>query len=705
MFDVLQIAWWFIQVTLVGFLCNYRVLANDTDRFLFAPISGVAALLIVSNAVWMWSFPTYLTSYILAASVGGSLLLFWITRPAPRYTDVVWVLGGVLLIALHGSIIPFDQKAFQGYPIDRIGYLAAYVQYQQEPLKYFTDAYDRLLAKGDQQVFLIHPMIGAALNEMKARTATGLSFISLAWLTPRDLHQLGNAWEVFLRAIQYSCVFALFSKALPGRASAGLFAVASCFGFWFQYMKDFNAWPHMATVALFIAIMSLLLSILNNGHASNRERVFLYSLAFAMVINHPEFGLVAGLGVTIVILSNRLLREQFFLRKAILAEGVVFICAAVIVHPYILKWLKHIFSYSTIYVGTEFYAVRNVYRLFGSDSEVSSFIDRVYSQPFNLLHPVAFGDMAIGILGLPYVAYVGGLGALGSTILLLLLVLPKDQLENISLNAFRLLWVFGSTLLIIGFLWLSLFKSVLIDSVASFLLGSVLCGIFWHATRTTTARHLNILFVLLGYQFVFFLGSMVAFRYIGILGPGSAYRSVGYWGIFASMALTLLLASSKMRSLRVLAVVFAALNVFFALSVNWVANHGGMERYADFYPNRDGRVHTQKVSVRDTYSFDYLNLVKELRRCNLVFLDFKDVEPRGVGRFQAAYLMIFLDNNRIPVRLGFRYLNGYQLESTSEFHPGFKKDVVNPDCVVDQELRDGRFHYRLTNTGAPKRAS
>ena len=57
--------------------------------------------------------------------------------------------------------------------------------------------------------------------------------------------------------------------------------------------------------------------------------------------------------------------------------------------------------------------------------------------------------------------------------------------------------------------------------------------------------------------------------------------------------------------------------------------------------------------------------------------------------------MIFLDNNRIPFRLGFPYLTGYQLVSDA-YSNGFKKEEVNADCVVDQEMREGRLGYRLT---------
>jgi hypothetical protein len=86
--------------------------------------------------------------------------------------------------------------------------------------------------------------------------------------------------------------------------------------------------------------------------------------------------------------------------------------------------------------------------------------------------------------------------------------------------------------------------------------------------------------------------------------------------------------------------------------------------------------------------------VKPLSRCNLVFLDFKKTGPMEIGRYHAANLMIFLENNHVRFRLGFPYLNAYQLTG-NEYYPGFKKEEVGADCFVDQELRDGRLSYRL----------
>jgi len=161
------------------------------------------------------------------------------------------------------------------------------------------------------------------------------------------------------------------------------------------------------------------------------------------------------------------------------------------------------------------------------------------------------------------------------------------------------------------------------------------------------------------------------------------------------MALTLQLASTEKGIFRATAGCFSVFNLIFGVSIFWVANYGGMETYPKYYPNSTGVRHFEKETVRDKYDFDYLSLVEPLSTCNLVFLDFKEVESRGIGRFHAANLMMFLDNNRIRYRLGFPYLNGYNLLG-GIYYPGFKKEELGVDCTVDQELRNGRVSYRLT---------
>jgi hypothetical protein len=705
MFDVVQIVWWFVQVSLVGYLCTSRIFDNENDRLLFAPVVGLAGLLVVGNLIWMWSIPTYVTSYILALTVGAAIVLVWRVESRPSSPSWAWLAAGVLLLAMSGSLIPFSEKLWQAYPLDRFGFLISSILFQQERLSYFTDAIARLSQSADQQALFLHPMITAAFGEMQARAASEVAFAAITWLTPNDMHRLGNAWEVFLRTLQFASVFALFSKGLAGRFLPGFLAVSAAFGYWFQYLKDFNSWPHMATTALVLAIVALLVSCLNKGQVNSKERYLIYFLALAMIVNHAEFALVLCLGLGVVVCCNEVLRREYLFRRATVFDLAGLLALVFLVHPYIAAWIKHMFLMSPAMIGGATYQAKGIYALFAdSDAKYVGYVVSVVEYPLRLLvDPVALADIAIGTTGFSFVSYVGSAVTLGATFLLIALCgiwLRGQEFGSVS-RLFRRpmvipgLAIAGAITILLGLVLPGALRSNVTNAAASLLLGGILFALLVFGAVFTKRPSLRILFVLTLFQFVFFVGSLIADSIFGILGAGSAYRSLPYWGVFASLALTLLLASTEIEAFKLIAVGFAVLNLIFGMSFVWVANRGGIETYPKYYLNTTGVRHFLKPTVRDKYDFDYLDLVDPLARCNLVLLNFEETEPRGVGRFQSANLMLFLENNHIRFKLGFPYLNAYQLLGNA-YYPGFKKEDAGADCIVSQELRNGRISYKLT---------
>jgi hypothetical protein len=447
--------------------------------------------------------------------------------------------------------------------------------------------------------------------------------------------------------------------------------------------------------------------MLNKARVDGRERYLVYFLALAMVINHAEFGLVLCLALGVVICSCEVLRKEFLLRKAVAFEAAGFLALVLLVHPFIIAWTQRMFVQSPI-MDMYTRAARGIYRLFGTDEEVSAFVKQVVAQPMHLLtDPVALADMTIGATGFPFFIYVGSVCTLGAVFLIIAWLAfsrpgfppyDKDRDPRWVLPSRTLAAGFaavGIGLILTGIFWPNTLNSHAAGVAASLLFGALLLMLLILGYAFTKRMSLRVLLILSVFFFVFFAGSLVAGHYFGILGGGAAYRSMGYWGVFASMALMLLLASTEIAAFKALAGGIAILNLIFGASILWTANRGGMETYPKFYPNRTGVIHFSMLTVRDKYDFDYLSLVEPLRRCNLVFMDFKEVGSMEMGRFHAANLMIFLENNHIRFRLGFPYLNAYSLVGDA-YHPGFKKEDIGADCVVDQELRNGRVSYRLS---------
>jgi hypothetical protein len=177
---------------------------------------------------------------------------------------------------------------------------------------------------------------------------------------------------------------------------------------------------------------------------------------------------------------------------------------------------------------------------------------------------------------------------------------------------------------------------------------------------------------------------------------GGFYRGLPFWGVFASITFLILLGSSTTKPLRIAAVTVACFNLLFGASIFFVTVTKGMESYPSFYPLKNGKIHFGVETIRDKYDLDYSGMVDQLRLCQSVFLDL----PLMAGTTEAQHpyltvnLLMFLENNSITHYMSIPYRNESPLQGGA-FHLGFKRDEVQADCVVEEELRDGRIGYKF----------
>ena len=141
-FDITNIFFWLAQVFCIGYSLTFRLIQCNQHRIFFAPAAGLAFVLIFSSAIWFANIAPSNASYFLV-----SLFFFSLAdmlKNIPKDKDSAINLGllflGCLVIAAHGSLIPFEEKLFQAYPLDRWGYLTASIYFSQEKLSFFTDA-------------------------------------------------------------------------------------------------------------------------------------------------------------------------------------------------------------------------------------------------------------------------------------------------------------------------------------------------------------------------------------------------------------------------------------------------------------------------------------------------------------------------------------------------------------------------------------
>ena len=111
--------------------------------------------------------------------------------------NFLWLILGSLLVIIHGSFLPFSEKLFQGYPLDRFFYQGGSILFEKYNITYFQDSYARLAFNGDKRSLMMDSLWSMGYNEISARPAVNLGFVIFNWATPKDLYRLGNAWEVF----------------------------------------------------------------------------------------------------------------------------------------------------------------------------------------------------------------------------------------------------------------------------------------------------------------------------------------------------------------------------------------------------------------------------------------------------------------------------------------------------------------------------
>ncbi len=697
MFDVLQISWWLIEATLFGLLCNRKFFENNTDRLLFAPITGFACVLIIGNMLWMFSVSTHLMSYLFVGALVFATICLVKNWPKQAMAAPLWLAGGAMLVILHGSLIPFSEKLFQAFPLDRDFYLGASILFEKENLEYFQDALARIVANGDKRSWLLYPLMPMAIHEITARPAVEIAYVVFSWATPRDLYQLANAWEVFFRVLQFSGVFALFWKGLGSRFLSGFLALATIFGYWFQYAKDFNAWSSSACLTLAIATIALVILTLNNGKVERRNRYFAYLLIIASIISYPELGIPFSLGVLVLICANVILRKGILLRKWIYLELTGLVVAIFAVHPHILAQIKRQSEYAPSMTGGEELMARGIYRLLASPEQRASFVAEIIANPIKLLiDPIALSDMVTGSMGLPYISYLQSLTtlfiALVATGFLIWSWLEKANPYLIAKPYFKI-WssVLGLAFYIIIFFVIR--KHVVnfeFGNPISLILGVLILSLIIISAINTSKPNLRILLVLITFYAAFFL--LLLFLNFA----GGSYRSIPFWGVFGSISILILFAASEIKFLHTLAIFIACAHLIFGVSIFYVTNDKGMETYPSFYPNATAPRHFQTATMRDKYNFDYTGIIPKLKLCHSVYLDL----PKNISkelrwpRFYAVNLMMFLENNNIRYYLAMPYRTASPLAG-DELHPGFTREQVNADCVVEEELENGRINYKF----------
>lgn len=723
-FDMLNIFFWFAQVFCIGYSLTFRLVHSAQHQIFFAPLAGLAFVLIFSSTIWFANIAPSTANYFLVSIFFFSLIDVWKNIPKDENSagNLALLFCGCLIIAAHGSLIPFEEKLFQAYPLDRWGYLASSIYFSQEKLSFFTEAIEKMAYNGDLTAFLTHNLLPMTVGEIRARPAVEVAFGMLAWLTPKELYALANAWEVFLRVVQFSALLALISVFIKRKRTMFLIALAINLGYWSQYAKDFNSWPHLITLSFmlgtiaYLAILHSHLSAHPNSAAMIRRpfarNYIFYLLILAMVIAHGEFALVVGTGLAIAIFTVKRLRNDIVLQKYFPFEALGLFTLVFIAHPYLFEWVIRMYLQSPGMTGGIEYVAKGIYVLFGTDVEKNIFAKAILESPYALFsNPELIIGIFIGIFGFPYVEYFGASTCLsfvvGACSYIFLSSILNAKIKSRSTASSRTqftsilyqLCIFCFSLLF-GYLTyaaitlsisnqlitLANFQSLVIVVLVSFL---VFC-----VTQTVREKHQYREYFITISMF-FFFWTLMFLIFVALGHHGGAYRLLPYWGLLSSLSFIVLLLMSKRQYFRHLAVFFCCLNLYFGATIFNVTNNKGLESFANFYPNKDGFRHFEIEKARSKYDFDYRELIPELTNCKSVYLDLANEETLSLRhpRFFEVNLLMYLENQRIPAYRSQPSRNSGLLGDI--FFAGYELENVKPDCIVTQEIKNERIAYKF----------
>ena len=220
-------------------------------------------------------------------------------------------------------------------------------------------------------------------------------------------------------------------------------------------------------------------------------------------------------------------------------------------------------------------------------------------------------------------------------------------------------------------------------------MGSLLLLVFLIARLSTPNKSLQPLINLALFFAALFFGCQ-AFNLIG-----GVYRTIPYWGVFASIAFIATLYFSQIKAFKQLCIGLVLIHFIFGLSIFYTARTpDGMEGYPIWYSNTTSVRHTEIDKAKHKYDYDYSHLTEELKRCKAVYINMPSEDTRA-SRFHEMNLIFFLENNHIPAYLEMPYRNASLLIGNPIFEGYKNSQGLITDCEINEEMRNGKNGYKL----------
>ena len=625
--------------------CYATIRHSLTLPFYLIPQIGLGLLSCTITALWFCKV-SMIYAYVIVLSIDLSLFLFLLFCYKKQILKPIFLNKGYLgcvalvicLLVIQSAAVPFSSKISQGFPWDRYTYIGAAVGFTQHDLKFYQDQIRTLESDGSNKQFWLDHINGPMIsNDMHKRPTVDLLIGVLNFNNKNQLHYLGHSFETLLRIMQFFSFLYLCSLLVKNKYIAVVITGSFAFGYWFQYIKDFNAWGFQFATIFSVASLATIVDLLKTPEKPLGRTICLGLFIATACIGYPESGIILSLILLSSLAAIYLLHKST--KKTILISIIAItigLLVSFLIYPYELSYIKWLFGRlnDTDFSECERYIRSLLNPYIWSQTERYDFIKNGVT-PLTKHISSLYPSIVLGIMGLHYVMKA---------------------------------------------------KLIVYFSVATAALLSIFYCIY--RTRKNLANPKNLIITLYCGLWI-----LEIIAYLSINQRFPALRSVSYIFPLISFLVIILYINSNIRIIQFIAYAILLFNLVYGSLVfkaqrNINYHNFDNEGYALTHDGVRLEPFNNNGKLNDIYNLDYSGLESDvIKKCNFVYLDLDNY-----WTLAGVVFMLESNNIRYETRLPYRdFLFGGGVKS-----PGRNINKFSGNCIIAEKSAGVKIVLTLT---------
>jgi hypothetical protein len=315
------------------------------------PHLGLSLISIITTILWFSNFKLsniytiiiVIIFSLLVVSKNYKINLFKLCSQNSFKTNL-YIIVLIFVFIIQCALLSFDAKISQGFPWDRYSHIGASIGFTNNSLKFYENL-DFFLRHDGSTKFYWNDHLNTSMvtNDMHRRPTVGLLFGILNFNVKDKLYYLGNAYETFYRILLFLSFLFLSNVLIKNTKFAFLVAGTFAFGYWFQFIKDFNGWGSQYAAVYFVLILTLILELFNNATKPAGKLICLLLFVTSLCVSYPESGFIFCIIILISITLNYLLfNNNRRICKYIIFTVVISILLSFVIYPKNFWYLKYL---------------------------------------------------------------------------------------------------------------------------------------------------------------------------------------------------------------------------------------------------------------------------------------------------------------------------------------------------------------------------